>query len=502
MYDILCYMKKITYLTSALIGILVLVGADISSIKGLENGDAELLYTNSTTQVLDVFPVTTTNVTYTKKLNASFAAALRHDGKKIALVQSGGQYTITDIPGNTTYTSAQIASKKFYGKHVVVVVAKKKRTIAIGVFVKSGKRLRLRDSEVVTDRNIEPSKTILKAASKQLLLKNSNNTTRAQFTITDDFELMRKNNPVSCNDGWFETHAHLEEADGIEEYVERLHDNNIGCSLIFVGQDFDEQEAGDYEENYAETIELVKHNPGRFVPFFNGDPDTITDISTDNLQALLDVDTKNIYKGIGEYAFYQEPLLGTSLTTEPWPSVFAWAAEHDLVIMIHLVSTQADELDEMLTQYPNTQILLHGSELLDELPALLAEHENLWLTLDTANLLVVPGELRQVIMFPVQGGEEDELSDSERAEEFVELYDANETSMLTTAEADWAPVFEAAPDRILWGTDVAFSWHFTSRVYSRLISFSEQFLERLELEDQANYRKNNAKILLGDGKTL
>lgn len=446
--------------------------------------------------------VTTSEQDIEKELNSKFTVVLSSHGKKIRLVHNSGSSTVTDLPGNTKYSKVDLIVSKLYGEPIVIVIGKKKSTISIAVLEKNGKRLKVTDSETLTNSKIQPAKSVLKKTSRKLLLKNSNNNTEVQFSIDEELSLTQKHEPITCNDGWYETHAHLEEADGVEEYVERLHDYDIGCSLIFTGQDFNEEENGDYEENYAETVDLLRHNPGRFVPFYNGDPDTVADISTENLQALLDVDAKNIYKGIGEYAFYQEPLLGTSLTAEPWPSIFAWAAENNLVIMIHLVSTQGEELDSMLTQYPNTQVLLHGSELIEDLPTLLTDHDNLWFTLDTANLLVIPGESRQVIMFPVQGGVEDELSDTERADEFVELYDANQESMLATAETDWAPVFDAAPDRILWGTDVAFSWHFKPRVYSRLISFSKQFIEQLELENRVKYRKENAQVLLGDGVTL
>lgn len=89
---------------------------------------------------------------------------------------------------------------------------------------------------------------------------------------------------------------------------------------------------------------VVENNPGRFIPFYNGDPNTIGEISVENLQTILDADSDQLFRGIGEFAFYQDPLSGTLLTADPWPEVFQWAADNELIIMIHLNQDQGTEL--------------------------------------------------------------------------------------------------------------------------------------------------------------
>ena len=169
-----------------------------------------------------------------------------------------------------------------------------------------------------------------------------------------------------------------------------------------------------------------------------------------------------MFKGIGEFAFYQDPLLNTSLTSDPWPEVFQWAGENDLIIMVHLNTDQGTELATMLEAYPNTTVLLHGGELAlaGDLATLLSEHDNLYFTLDTANMLQSNGP----IMFPVQGGDNDDISDKTRANEFVDTYEAEQAEMLSYTESLFTDVFAAAPNRVLWGTDSLYLARAPSRV--------------------------------------
>jgi len=59
----------------------------------------------------------------------------------------------------------------------------------------------------------------------------------------------------------------------------------------------------------------------------------------------------------------------------------------------------------------------------------------------------------------------------------------------------WKPLIEAHPDRIMWGTDALWSWHFEQEVYSEVTWFARDFIGGLSLEVQEKFAYKNAESL-------
>lgn len=305
----------------------------------------------------------------------------------------------------------------------------------------------------------------------------------------DDDEVAYTAAPAQdCQGTWYDTHVHVDETDFSHKVAERMRANDVGCSLVFAHVDLD-----DTENSILELREELSPNPGRFVVFADVIGDDLKAVTRDKLDKLFTANPKT-FKGIGENAFYRPPQTGTSLLAEPWPTIFKFAAEKDLYVMLHVTDREAADLETMLARYPGTKVLLHHRELAAKLPEMLRRHKNLYYTLDTTNLTTLTTTNPQTVLFYPDG--------QGNAEQFLAKFEDNRQALLDKAVDDWLPVFEAAPDRVMWGTDVSMEWHADPEVYEKLVRFSQDFTERLPEKYRDGYRFKNALQAFGKGVTL
>ncbi len=291
---------------------------------------------------------------------------------------------------------------------------------------------------------------------------------------------------AACEGTYFDSHAHLDEYDNGPLLAKQMAEHAVGCAVLFVNINPD-----DPEDSLEQLVESIGDAPGRFVPFVHINPQTEAEQNAERLATALDA-TDIPFTGIGEVAFYREPFQQAHLTTPAWDEIFELAAERGLFVMIHLRGDQGDELRTMLEKHPTTKVLIHSRELYTELPALLTEHDNLFYTLDTTNLLNDPGESTSntaPIFFPPR---------SNSADEFIVAFDSGREKMLENTINMWPSIINSAPDRVFWGTDVAFDWHTDPEVYRRLIEFTADFVAALPTEHRAGYTHENAERLFGN----
>lgn len=288
----------------------------------------------------------------------------------------------------------------------------------------------------------------------------------------------------------FDTHVHLQgtgrgdDVDPAEiagSLAQRMAENGIGCALVFNGI-IVEDGIPRAIRRYADAIEPYQ---GKFVPFFEleSDADEVSEITVDRIKTVFD-NNRVQFKGYGETTFYDEPWRGYSLSSEPWPQIFRFASEKGIVVMVHPREGQTQDLSNVLSKYPNAKVMIHGSELLDDVPELLKTNKNLYFTLDTSVLLT-------------DDAKHNYLYDSDSKSEFIRGYDRNKNALLQNALNKYASIVAAAPERVMWGTDAAAEWHFDKEVYSRYVDFSSSFIAQLPAEQQKLYAYENAVRLLG-----
>ena len=311
--------------------------------------------------------------------------------------------------------------------------------------------------------------------------------TQPQQNITPQVAQWKKQN-VACNGEFFDTHAHF---DGLEntgevfghgnayvsltpkELAQRMSEHKVGCGILFIS-------SSDLNKDYDAMRESMRGVNAGFLPFINvfGSSGTL---SLDSIKDAYN-SREEAFFGIGEYAFYVGPLVGTSFTADPWPTIYEYAAEKDLFLMLHPTQQQANEIDTMLSKYPNTKVILHGHELLSNptlLENLLRNHKNLYFTYDLATMF--DGYLYRI----------------NNSTEFISWYDSNKQQYLNSVRSKLLPLLKAAPDRMMWGTDVVAAWHGEPAVYSRLMEFSRELVDSLPAEHQDNFAHANAVRTFG-----
>ncbi len=282
--------------------------------------------------------------------------------------------------------------------------------------------------------------------------------------------------PVSCDRGLYDTHAHWENDAAGQKFAARMDEHNVSCTVLFTPMD-DLYERPDY-------VRRELSGEGGFVLF----------IMTPDREFLTESWMNRVYKGnqqhvggIGEVVFYDGPMQGTSLTSEPWPSMFEHAAENDLPLMLHPVESQVDQVETMLSRYPNTTVVLHGGELSNtgRVPELLREYDNMYWQVDVATIFS-GRPLRQ-----------------DSPEEFVNWYEKNREERLESGRRRVVSLMNASPDRVMWGTDIGgHAWSVEPEVYSRMINFSNDLVASLPEKYRAKYAHGNAARLFGNATRL
>lgn len=252
-----------------------------------------------------------------------------------------------------------------------------------------------------------------------------------------------------------------------------MKEHNVGCVVLFVS-------IFDIDKDFNLMQESLSRVNVGFLPFF-----PIYDPSQLSVAKISKIDKgrEQVFFGIGEIGFYQGPLKGASLTADPWPAIFEYAAKENLFLMFHPTERQANDLEKMLSQYPNTKVILHGFESLNTglVGKWLRTYKNLYFTYDLATMF--DGYLYRV----------------QNATDFISWYEANKKQYLTSVRNRLLPLLEAAPDQVMWGTDVVASWHTEPEVYNRLMEFSRDLIDSLPPQHRDNFAHDNAQRLFGSG---
>jgi len=234
-----------------------------------------------------------------------------------------------------------------------------------------------------------------------------------------------------------------------------------------------------------QTMKIGNRYCGRIHPFLF--PDSLLGIkSRDYFKIKLIDDYVKEYpiKGIGEiHVDGENPLYkDIRLNDKEMFELYDYAAENNLIVMIHARKSDLEDLHEALQHNPKTKILLHGDEGMEKIiPPLIKENDNIYYSIDAGlmNPYSIPG-------------------DDMTKEKFLNNLHSNEMyyQLLASALHYWKPLIEAHPDRIMWGTDALSSWHFDQEVYSEVTWFARDFISGLAPDVQDKFAYKNAEKML------
>jgi len=191
------------------------------------------------------------------------------------------------------------------------------------------------------------------------------------------------------------------------------------------------------------------------------------------------------FRGIGEiHTEYPQTdsYDGMRLIDPGMLELYDYAAENSLIVMIHPQESDIKDLRVALAHNTKTIFLLHGLERAEKfLPTLFQEYDNLYFSIDS-NLL-------EDYTLAHQGMTK---------EKFLNNLQSNEMyyKILVSSLQHWKPLIEAYPDRMMWGTDALWSWHFEDEVYGEIAWFGRAFIGGLSPEVQEKFAYKNAEKLI------
>ncbi|MCP6719828.1 MAG: amidohydrolase [Patescibacteria group bacterium] len=235
-----------------------------------------------------------------------------------------------------------------------------------------------------------------------------------------------------------------------------------------------------------QAMEIGNRYCGRIHPFLF--PDSLSGIKSRKYfttKLIDDYVKKYPIKGIGEiHVDSENPLYkDIRLNDDEMYELYDYAALNNLVVMIHPRESDLDDLHDALRDNPKTKVLLHSDEGVEKIiPLLIREHDNIYYSIDAG--LMYPYSL------PIDGMTKEEFLNNLHSDEMYHR-------ILASALRYWKPLIEAHPDRIMWGTDALYSWHFDDDVYGEVTWFARDFIGGLSPEIQEKFAYKNADRLMG-----
>lgn len=180
-----------------------------------------------------------------------------------------------------------------------------------------------------------------------------------------------------------------------------------------------------------------------------------------------------------------------------------FAARNDLAVMLHPRAGGLDELEALVSDYPDTRFLIHMFTLdferdRDRIISLMTSNPNVFYTVDVDHLLLdQSGPFPVGLLYKYAG-----LPTRAAVRAFAAAFDGSRDALLATAVARYSPLVDAHPDRVMWGTEMSLDYTYDRAVYDRLIDFSRAWIAQLPAPAQDGVAYRNALRILGNGVTL
>lgn len=285
---------------------------------------------------------------------------------------------------------------------------------------------------------------------------------------------------VSFEGEYFDTHAHWLPSMGREipaRFAPMMERYDIGAAVLF-------SPSANAAQDYAAFLEQVTEPGVEYLPFMSAPPPG----------PRLDSSLRSLYEsagpafwGIGEWKPQQEP--APPADGDRYTPLWGLAADLDIPVMFHPQNAQEGTVEPALAGHPETTFVLHGHQMLGygkdgpgfgpTVPRLLEEYDNLYWQMDVGVML--SGRLLRY----------------SRAAELVNWYESEGDGVVEIYRGILPELLAAAPERVLWGTDIARSWNLEADAFSILIDFTERVLEAVPTRHHAPYKRENARQLFG-----
>lgn len=264
----------------------------------------------------------------------------------------------------------------------------------------------------------------------------------------------------------------VQESELISLLAARMQENNVGCAFLVTVDITDFDAPQQIQESIDRNYDLLKPYPNKFTPFLDLDAESSSDFTVERIQQILtEAEGKIDYKGFGEVSFVDPgPWKSKKLTDKPLPEIIDFLGKNNLIFAAHLRNGQTTELETILSEYPKTKVLVHGSP--SGMKELLVKHKNLYYAAEL-----------EIMLSDGTYGCSISVSDKD----------------VNSAISQYGPIIAAAPDQVLWATNAASKCQFQPQFYSKLMEFTNKFIEKLPEEHREKFAYKNAEGLLAGG---
>ncbi len=200
--------------------------------------------------------------------------------------------------------------------------------------------------------------------------------------------------------------------------------------------------------------------------------------------------------GVGEIALYWVPLQSVTFDSPVMQTVFQVVNELKGIVMIHPSNirrgrpTELAEVEPSIRKYPDAIFLFHGNnEVFNLVAQLMSQYPNVYFTMDATCWYT--SLMSDSLLYPTDAA-------ADNAESFLtEVNRIGSDRLVEVGLQRVTPRLQQYPDRIFWGTDLCYPWHFEEPVTDVVISLSRQLIGRLPADIQEKYAYQNAQRVFG-----
>lgn len=236
---------------------------------------------------------------------------------------------------------------------------------------------------------------------------------------------------------------------------------------------------------FAQTISMVENieerHPGKIIAFYMPTPLSSVNPESSTVEETI-TENPDLFQGIGEVKFAFTEIANAEPEDQDYLELYTIAGKHNLIVMMHPAADHKDELERLLTKYPNVIFFIHGDEVESWIFDLMNTHDNLYFQI--GHNLYIYGHL------------EEHVSRAVTKEEWLAYFKPKFNAVLDAEVKKWKPIIAAHPDKLTLGTDRWYRWHFDQDAGALMEEFERSFLGQFDPVTQEKLAYKNAERML------